>query len=90
MNLGGIIGAIIVGLIVGALGRLIVPGKTNISILVTILIGIVSSVLTTWLLGFAFGYNNASGGIPWIGLAISALVAAGLIILFGRVSGRRA
>ena len=37
--IGAIIGAIVAGLIIGALGRLILPGKQNISILMTIVIG---------------------------------------------------
>ena len=35
-----------------------------------------------------FGYDNASGGIPWIGLLGGAIVAAGLIVLYGRLTGR--
>lgn len=89
MNLGGLIGSLIIGLIVGALGRWLVPGKQNFNIVATIIIGVISSVLTTWLLGFAFGYNNANGGIPWIGLAISAVVAAVLIVGYGRLTGNK-
>ena len=44
---GTLIGAIVAGLIIGALGRLLVPGKQNISILVTIIIGIVASLAAT-------------------------------------------
>ena len=44
-----IIGAIILGAIIGALGRLFVPGKQNISIIVTIIIGIVANVIVTWI-----------------------------------------
>jgi uncharacterized membrane protein YeaQ/YmgE (transglycosylase-associated protein family) len=40
MTVTGIITALIVGLIIGALGRLVVPGKQNILIWLTILIGI--------------------------------------------------
>ena len=36
---GTIIGAIIIGAIVGALARLVLPGKQNISMLVTIVLG---------------------------------------------------
>ena len=42
MTVTGIITAIIVGLVIGALGRLVVPGKQNIPIWLTIVIGIVA------------------------------------------------
>ena len=43
--IGLIISLIIIGLIAGALARLIVPGKQDISIPMTILIGIIGSVI---------------------------------------------
>ncbi|MDO4783887.1 MAG: hypothetical protein Q3997_02205 [Propionibacteriaceae bacterium] len=89
MNPAGLIGSLIIGLIVGALGRWLAPGKRDFSIVATIIIGVISAMLTTWLLGFAFGYNNANGGIPWIGLAISAVVAALIIVGYGRLTGSK-
>jgi uncharacterized membrane protein YeaQ/YmgE (transglycosylase-associated protein family) len=41
----GIIGFIVAGLIIGALARLIKPGKQNLSILMTLLLGIAGSVI---------------------------------------------
>lgn len=86
--IGSIIGAIIVGAIIGALGRLILPGKQNISLLVTIIIGIVASLVTNFILGAAFGYTGG-GGISWWFWIVSAIVAAGGIILYGRVTSKR-
>jgi uncharacterized membrane protein YeaQ/YmgE (transglycosylase-associated protein family) len=82
--LSTIIGAIIVGAIIGALGRLILPGKQNISIVVTILIGIVANVIVT-LVVRQIGYAN-NGGIAWIPLILGAIVAAILIVVYGRMS----
>ena len=65
--IGTIIASIIVGLIIGALGRLLVPGKQNISIIVTIIIGIVANLIVGWGLGAIFGYSNSNGndyGMP--------------------------
>ena len=59
--IGTIIGAVIAGLIIGALGRLLVPGKQNISILVTIVIGIVASLAANLILGAIFGYTGGGG-----------------------------
>lgn len=87
--IGTIIVAIIVGAIIGALGRLLVPGKQNISLVVTILIGIVANLIVGWGLGAIFGYNNGNGGIAWIGIIVGAIVAALIIVLYGRMTGRR-
>ena len=57
--IGTIIAAIIVGAIIGALGRLILPGKQNISLVMTILIGIVANVIVT-LIVRQLGYSNQS------------------------------
>ena len=44
MTITGIISAIIIGLIIGALGRLVVPGRQPIPIWLTIVIGIVAAI----------------------------------------------
>lgn len=45
MEITGIISAIVVGLIIGALGRLVVPGKQHLPIWLTILMGIVAAFI---------------------------------------------
>lgn len=42
MEVTGLITALIIGLIIGALGRLVAPGKQNIPIWLTMLIGVVA------------------------------------------------
>jgi uncharacterized membrane protein YeaQ/YmgE (transglycosylase-associated protein family) len=79
MGIGEIIGLIIVGLIVGALGRLINPGPDPIGILMTIVIGIASALLVGWLVG---------GGI--LGFILAVIVAAVLVTLVSRMWGPRA
>jgi uncharacterized membrane protein YeaQ/YmgE (transglycosylase-associated protein family) len=86
--MGTIIAAIITGAIIGALGRLILPGKQNISLLMTIGIGIVASVVGTLILS-AFGYQNASGGIAWLKLLFGAVLAAGGILLYGNLTSKK-
>jgi uncharacterized membrane protein YeaQ/YmgE (transglycosylase-associated protein family) len=81
-----IIGAIIIGAIIGALGRLILPGKQNISIVVTILIGIVANVIVTFVVR-QLGYSNNSG-IAWIPLILGAIVAAIIIVVYGRMTSK--
>jgi uncharacterized membrane protein YeaQ/YmgE (transglycosylase-associated protein family) len=41
----GIIGFLLAGLIIGALARLIKPGRQNLSLLMTLLLGIVGSII---------------------------------------------
>jgi uncharacterized membrane protein YeaQ/YmgE (transglycosylase-associated protein family) len=57
MTIGGIITAIIFGAIIGALGRLLVPGKQNMSIWLTVLVGIVAAFAGTGL-AHLFGLNT--------------------------------
>jgi uncharacterized membrane protein YeaQ/YmgE (transglycosylase-associated protein family) len=69
-----IISAIIVGAIIGALGRLVVRGRQNISMLATIVIGIIAALIGTFIAN-ALGVGDTSG-IDWIKLAIQVVLAA--------------
>ena len=86
--IGTIIGAIIGGLIIGALARLVLPGKQNISLLMTIVLGILGSLIASWLV-YQLGYNNSNGGFQWIPFIVGIVVAAILIVIYGNVAGRR-
>jgi uncharacterized membrane protein YeaQ/YmgE (transglycosylase-associated protein family) len=74
MTVSGIISAIIIGLIIGALGRLVVPGRQPIPIWLTIVIGIVAAFIGT-LLAAAFGVANTPG-IDWWELLFQVVLAA--------------
>jgi uncharacterized membrane protein YeaQ/YmgE (transglycosylase-associated protein family) len=85
--LGVIISAIVVGAIIGALGRLVVPGRQNISIWVTIGIGIVAALIGG-LVASALGVGDTRG-IDWIKLIIQvALAAVGVSLVAGRSASR--
>ena len=79
-----IISAIIVGAIIGALGRLVVRGRQNISILATIVIGIIAALIGTFIAD-ALGVGDTNG-IDWIKLAIQVVLAAVGVSLY---TGRR-
>jgi uncharacterized membrane protein YeaQ/YmgE (transglycosylase-associated protein family) len=49
MTIAGVITAIIFGAIIGALGRLLVPGRQHMPIWLTILVGIVAAFVGTWI-----------------------------------------
>lgn len=73
MGIGEIIGLIIIGLIVGALGRLFHPGSDSMGLLLTIVIGIASALLVGWLVG---------GGI--LGFILAVVVAVVLVAVWSR------
>lgn len=87
--LGLIISAIVVGLIIGALGRLVLPGRQDMPIWLTILIGIVAALIGTFIAN-ALGVGTTRG-IDWIELVIQvALAAAGVALVASRYApGRR-
>ncbi|MEU7814867.1 GlsB/YeaQ/YmgE family stress response membrane protein [Pseudonocardia sp. NPDC049154] len=88
MTITGIISALLVGLLIGALGRLVVPGKQRIPIWLTIVIGIVAAFVGSYLAGL-FGYRNEGGGFPWLLLIIQVVVAAlGVVLAAGAYSRR--
>jgi uncharacterized membrane protein YeaQ/YmgE (transglycosylase-associated protein family) len=86
--LGLIIALLIVGLIAGALARLLVPGKDPIGIVGTILLGIVGSFIGGFL-GYVLFHKDASQGALQpsgiIGSIIGAVIA---LLIYRAVSGR--
>ena len=57
MFIGNIIGWIVAGLIVGALARLLVPGRHNMGIAMTIILGIVGALVGGFISSMLFGPN---------------------------------
>lgn len=74
-----IIGLIIAGLVVGALGRLVNPGRDPMGWLATIGVGVAAVLLVGLLLG----------DLGFFGYAIAVVVAAVLVTLVGRAFGSR-
>jgi uncharacterized membrane protein YeaQ/YmgE (transglycosylase-associated protein family) len=87
MTVTGIITALIVGLVVGALGRLVVPGRQRIGIGVTILVGIVAALLGT-ALARALGIATTTAGIDWIEIMFQVALAAVGVVLVANLMGR--
>jgi uncharacterized membrane protein YeaQ/YmgE (transglycosylase-associated protein family) len=88
MAVGGFISAIVVGLIVGALGRLVLPGRQRIGILLTMLVGVVAAIAGT---AIARGLKVAdTPGIDWIELIIQVVLAAVGVGLVAAIMGGRA
>ena len=87
MTVAGIISALIVGLIIGALGRLVVPGKQNIPIWLTMVIGVVAALLGT-VIARAIGVADTNG-VDWTELLFQIVLAAIGVALVAGVSSRR-
>lgn len=87
MTTAGIISAIIVGLIIGALGRLVLPGKQNIPVWLTVVVGIGAALLGT---AIARGMGLAeTPGVDWTEILIQVALAAVGVALVAGYSSRR-
>ncbi|MEE6263435.1 GlsB/YeaQ/YmgE family stress response membrane protein [Plantactinospora sonchi] len=88
LTVWGIITALIVGLIIGALGRLVVPGRQDMPIWLTMLIGVGAALLGT-VIARAAGIATETGGIDWMELLIQVALAAVAVALVAGVGRRR-
>ena len=84
---GTIVGGLLAGIIIGPLARLVMPGKQNISLVMTILIGAVGAIaggfIAEWL-----GVGTTAG-IDWTKLAIQVGVAVVVVLIYGSMAARR-
>jgi uncharacterized membrane protein YeaQ/YmgE (transglycosylase-associated protein family) len=84
---GTIVWGLVAGIIIGPLARLVLPGRQNISLVMTILIGAVGAIIG----GFVADWLGVgvTEGIDWIKLAIQVGVAAVGVILYGSMAAGR-
>ncbi len=81
----GIIGTIIVGLIVGALARWLMPGEQKMGWIWTILLGIGGSMVAGFI-GQALGLYQAGRGAGWIASVLGAVL---LLFVVGKLKGSK-
>jgi uncharacterized membrane protein YeaQ/YmgE (transglycosylase-associated protein family) len=81
----GFIWAIIVGLVVGAIAKLIMPGRDPGGIIITILLGIGGSLLATFV-GQALHWYRPGQGAGWIASVIGAII---ILAVYRAILGRR-
>jgi len=86
--LGLIVTLVFVGLIAGAIARLLVPGKQDLSIPATIGIGIVGSFVGGFLGYFLFGHDRYQGFFQPSGLFGSIIGAVIVLLVWLRVTQR--
>ena len=87
MGVGEIIGLLIVGAIIGLLGKFVAPGdKDNIPIWLTVLCGI-GGVLIGYFIYSLFG-GDGSRGVDWVRWLVAIITAAVLVVIASTVTGR--
>jgi len=85
VTISGIFGAIVIGLIIGAFGRLFVPGKQDIPIWLTIIVGIVAALIGSAIVGSL----RDTSGVDWIELFVQVVLAAVGVVIVTSMRGRR-
>ena len=79
----GIITTILVGLVVGALARFLLPGDQKMGWILTILLGVAGSFLAGFV-GQALGWYRVGQPVGWIASVVGAVV---LLFVVGKVRG---
>ena len=85
MTIEGVIGAIFIGLIIGALGRLVVPGRQRIPIWLTIAVGIVAALAGSAIVG----PMRDTEGVDWVELVVQVALAAAGVAIAASIRGNR-
>ncbi len=88
--LGLIISILVVGLVAGALARLVVPGRQDISILMTIVLGVIGSFVGGFVGYLLFRKDAEEGFFQPSGLIGSFVGAVIVLLLWISLSKRRA
>ncbi|MBF4577595.1 GlsB/YeaQ/YmgE family stress response membrane protein [Frondihabitans sp. VKM Ac-2883] len=82
------LGFLLLGLIAGAIAKLILPGRQGGGWLITLLLGVVGALLGGFLGGLLFhvGYNGFFSLQSWIIAIVGSLI---VLIVYGAITGRR-
>lgn len=80
----GIVWTIVLGFVIGLIAKLIHPGKENMGMITTVLLGIAGSFLAG-IIGQAIGWYKAGEGAGFIA---SVIVAIFLLVIYGKIKGK--
>jgi len=87
VTIESIFGAIIIGLILGVVGRALAPGKQDIPIWLTIVVGMAAALIGTLIVG---PFRDTSGWFDWTELVAQIVLAVvGVIIAAGMYGNRK-
>ena len=81
-----LLGTLIVGLVVGAIAKLLMPGKDPGGFVITMVLGVAGALLAGFL-GRSVGLYSDPGAAP--GLIASVIGAMLLLLLYRMITGRR-
>lgn len=81
-----IIVALLLGIIIGPLARLVLPGKQDVSLIMTIVLGALGALAGSWIVGAM----TSMEGFNFLALVVGVVVAAGLVLGYGAITGRKA
>jgi len=71
MEIGGIISALVVGLILGVVGRALAPGRQSIPIWLTVGVGVIAALIGSAIVGPL----NDTDGWDWVELFVQIVLA---------------
>jgi uncharacterized membrane protein YeaQ/YmgE (transglycosylase-associated protein family) len=80
-----IIWTLIIGLVAGAIAKLLMPGRDPGGFIITMLLGVAGAFIATWL-GQAIGWYQAGEGAGFIGAVVGAVI---LLVIYRLVVKRR-
>ena len=80
---------LIIGLVAGGLARLMVPGRQPMGLIVTMLLGLLGSVIGGFVSSLIFGYDARDPGFHAGGLIMSTLGAIAILAIYLRSRRRR-
>jgi uncharacterized membrane protein YeaQ/YmgE (transglycosylase-associated protein family) len=85
----GLIGWVIIGLLAGLLARAIMPGKQQMGCLLTMVLGIVGSLVGGFVSSLIFGHKLNENTIHASGLIMSTIGAVIVLAIYGAMQKRR-
>lgn len=82
------LGFLLLGLIGGAIAKLILPGRQGGGWFITLILGVVGALLGGWLGGLLFhvGYNGFFSLQSWIIAIVGSII---VLLIYGAITGRR-
>ncbi len=86
--IGLIVSILVIGLLAGTLARLLVPGKQNISVAMTIVLGVVGSFVGGFL-GYLLFHKDSTDGFLQPSGILGSVIGAVVVLLIWLSVGRR-
>jgi uncharacterized membrane protein YeaQ/YmgE (transglycosylase-associated protein family) len=81
-----ILGWLVFGLVAGFIARALVPGRDDIGLIRTILLGVIGSVVGGLIAGLLTGGLRGFQPAGWIGSIIGAII---VLVIYNKITGRK-